>query len=292
MNLYHNIKDLLQDWNISTTASSEELHILRIEDHFKNEPFKFGPYQQDFFELSFGYGHDVNMKIGNTDFNALDNVLSFTTPYQIASWEINGFNPDSIGFMVLFKYDILGTAKNKMEFHQRYPFLNLHATPVLFLTEKQQETIINLMQNLLFEFKNNPNNQIIIRSYLTIILEKVKEFYSDAGTKGNFLNRAQEITFLFENVIKAQTNYKLKIADYARLLNVSSAYLSESVKKASHRTAHAIIQEYLILKAQSLLNQTNKTITIIAEELGFEESSNFVKYFKKAVGTTPHKYRR
>ncbi|MEM7484324.1 MAG: helix-turn-helix transcriptional regulator [Bacteroidota bacterium] len=292
MTIYKEIQELLTAMDIPERADNPNFFIYRIEDHFGDKPISFGPYKHKFFELTFGSGHDVDIKIGNTDFKPIDDVISFASPFQISSWSVNAFKKDSIGYMMFFKYELLGEHLNKIEFHRRYPFFNLHSTPVFFLSPEQREATIHVMQNLVNEFqKNKPSNEIIIRSYLTILLEKIKEFYNTKSALNGFTSRAEEITFHFENAIKAQTNYKLKIADYASQLHLSGAYLSEAVKAATQRTPHNIIQEYLILQAKSLLNQTNKTIAVIAEDLGFDESSNFVKYFKKAVGTTPHKYR-
>ena len=293
MRLYREIATLLADMGIEEKVVTSNFFIYRIEDHFGDKPVALGPYKHDFFELTYGSGHDVDIKIGNTDFKPIDDVISFVSPFQLSSWKVNTFKKNSLGFMIFFTYELLGEHLNQITFHNRYPFFNLHANPLVFLTPEQREIIINIMQQLLKEFQNNKlPNELMLRSYLTILLEKIKTFYDHTSTFSGFTSRAEEITFLFENVVKARTNYKLKTGDYAAQLHLSSAYLSEAVKAATQKTPHTIIQEYVILQAKSLLTQTNKTIAIVAEELGFDEPSNFVKYFKKAVGTTPHKFRR
>ncbi len=293
MRFYHEIATLLADMGIEEKVVTPNFFIYRIEDHFGDKPMALGPYKHNFFELTYGSGHDADIKIGNTDFKPLDDVISFVSPFQLSSWKVNRFEENSLGFMIFFKYAVLGEHLNQITFHRRYPFFNLHANPLVFLNPEQRETIVSIMQHLLNEYQNNRlPNELILRAYLTILLEKIKTFYDHKSTSSGFTSRAEEITFLFENLVKKHTNYKLKIADYAAQLHLSGSYISEAVRSATQRTPHAVIQEYLILKAKSLLTQTNKTIAVVAEELGFDEPSNFVKYFKKAVGTTPHKFRR
>lgn len=293
MKLYPNILDLLLDWGITPKLNNENIFIFRIENHFENKPLSFGPYQQDFFELTFGIGHDADIKIGVSQFKPIKASISFTSPYQITSWSINRFQEDSLGYMILFKPQIMGGSLNKIDFYKRYPFLNLHTSPMLFLNDGQQNTIVHLMQTLHKEYNDGgqKGHQTIIAAYLTIILEKIREFFQTPDNLG-FTSRAQEIAFRFEDLLKHQARYDLKIPHFAEQLHISTAYLSEAVKQATGKTAHGIIQEYVILKAKSLLTQTDSSIGTIADSLGFTEATNFNKYFKKNTGITPKTYRK
>ncbi|NLF38058.1 helix-turn-helix transcriptional regulator, partial [bacterium] len=47
-----------------------------------------------------------------------------------------------------------------------------------------------------------------------------------------------------------------------------------------------------ILKATEMLRQDTQTITAIAYELGFADSSHFCRRFKHIMGVTPQAYRR
>lgn len=45
-------------------------------------------------------------------------------------------------------------------------------------------------------------------------------------------------------------------------------------------------------RAQELLNQTNITIVDIAEQLGYDNVSYFIKLFRNFSGMTPVEYRK
>ncbi|WP_299364044.1 AraC family transcriptional regulator [Winogradskyella sp.] len=294
MKFYTQIQDLLSDWNIDTPLLHPDIFIFKIEDYFGEQSMSFGPYRHNFFELTFGIGHDVDIKIGTSVFKPMDASLSFTSPYQISSWRVNKFKSDSLGYMILFNPQLFGSTVNKITLYNHYSYLNLHTSPNLFLNETQQGIIVSLMQQLYKEYRDDEQKgyERIIASYLTILLEKIRTFFEESTTKRAFANRAEEITFLFENLLKEQSSYKNKMPYYASQLHISTSYLTEVVKRVTSKTPISIVQEYLVLKAKTLLSQNNKPIAVIADELGFNEASNFNKYFKKNTGLTPSAYRK
>lgn len=78
--------------------------------------------------------------------------------------------------------------------------------------------------------------------------------------------------------------------DYAKMLNVSYKHLNEICKHIDHKTAKALIDNYIILEAKRQLVTTPHTIKEIGFELGFNEPSNFRKYFCKHVDISPNEF--
>ena len=293
MKIFRSINQFLNSIGIEIFQEFENFFIFKIEDYFGKEKFNIGPYKHDFFELTFGSGHDVDIKIGSSAFKGIESGISFTTPYQISSWNVNSFQENSLGYMILFKPELFDSSQRKFDLYKQFSFFNFYSSPLLLLSVKQKETIVGLMQTMCEEFnkKGRGRKEIILGSYLTILLEKVNTMYSTDSVNKVFINRAEEITFLFENNLRENGNYKSRLADFASELNISKAYLSEAVKKTTGKPAKVLIQEMVIYKAQTLLKQSNSTITTIAYELGFEDASNFVKYFKGHFGKTPNAFR-
>lgn len=79
---------------------------------------------------------------------------------------------------------------------------------------------------------------------------------------------------------------------YADLLGVTKGYLSQCVKNNSEMTVMEWINEKTMLEAKILLGSTDKKLDDIAESLHLNSSSQFVKFFKKQSGETPHDYRK
>lgn len=294
MKIYQSIKDYLKDIGVEHRSMANNFFILKIEDHFGDSEFEIGPYKHNFFEITYGSGHDVDIKIGNFSFKPLDNSLSFSTPYHVSTWKVNSFKEGSLGYMILFKPDLIHFSYSKIDLYRNFSFFNLHTSPAISLTPEQSVEIRDLMETMYAESnqKGIGNRQIILSAYLTILLEKTNVFYKQGPSKVVFSNRAEEIAFLFENLLKEKVNYQLHLSDYASELNISTPYLSEAIKKATGKAAKSIVQEFLILKTKASLIQNDNTIADVAHSLGFNDTSNFIKFFKSNVGLTPGKYRK
>ncbi|MEL7119752.1 MAG: AraC family transcriptional regulator [Bacteroidota bacterium] len=294
MKQFNSINEFLDALGINSFTTFEGFYIFKIEDYFGKHAFQIGPYKHRFFEISFGYGHDVDVQLGSTTFNSLHHVLSFTTPFQTTSWKVNSFQDDSLGFMILFKPEILPYSISQFDLYKRYSFLNHYTSPVLFLKQKQTEVIVPLMKTMNAEFKqlSRKGKSIVLGAYLTILLEKIDEMFIGKTSLKVFSSRAEEITFLFEQLLRKEVNYKLKLADYADQLNISKSYLSEAIKKSTRKSAKVMVREFLMYNGKTLLLQSNDTIANIAFQLGFDDVSNFIKYFKSQSGLTPNQYRK
>ena len=121
---------------------------------------------------------------------------------------------------------------------------------------------------------------------------EIKRLYETERFQNTKTTRAEEVTFLFENILKTTTKKHQKINFYADQLNVSAVYLAECVKKTTGSTPKKIITEYIIMEAKSLLINSTKTIEQIGESLGFDEVSNFINFFKKNAGYTPNQFKK
>lgn len=90
-----------------------------------------------------------------------------------------------------------------------------------------------------------------------------------------------------------QDNFREKITvdEIANHILINPTYLS----RLFHREVGQPITSYInfcrINLAKQLLFESNGTITSIAAQTGFYDSSHFLKAFKKAVGMTPKEYR-
>ena len=72
---------------------------------------------------------------------------------------------------------------------------------------------------------------------------------------------------------------------------LSPNYYGDLIKKETGRTAQDLIQGRVIDKAKELMAGSNKTVSQIAYELGFQYPQHFNRIFKKKTGLTPGEYR-
>jgi len=79
---------------------------------------------------------------------------------------------------------------------------------------------------------------------------------------------------------------------YADKLNVTANYLNKICKREVGKTAGDMIRKRIIIEAQRYLHYTNLTINEIAFDLGFENASYFITFFKKQTYFTPEQFRK
>lgn len=80
--------------------------------------------------------------------------------------------------------------------------------------------------------------------------------------------------------------------DYANLLHISPNALSKLVKSIYNKTLSSLIAERIIIEAKRELYLTNKSVEIIALELGYEDPFYFSRFFKKHTAISPSIYRK
>ena len=83
-----------------------------------------------------------------------------------------------------------------------------------------------------------------------------------------------------------------QVAEYAKHLACSEKSLSRATHSVAKLSAKAFLSKRISLEAQRLLSHTNLPITNIADSLGFDEATNFIKFFRREVGCSPGEFRQ
>ena len=83
----------------------------------------------------------------------------------------------------------------------------------------------------------------------------------------------------------------LRLEDVCRVSMVSKTYFCYLFKLLTQQTLVEYINRLRIQKALALLEEPGNSITWIAFEVGFNDSTHFTRTFKKLVGVSPRTYR-
>ncbi len=78
---------------------------------------------------------------------------------------------------------------------------------------------------------------------------------------------------------------------YAGALGCSYRTLCRACQVATGLTPKALIDGRIMKEARRMLGYSQEPVYVIAEELGFSESTNFVKFFARLEGQTPETFR-
>jgi AraC-like DNA-binding protein len=83
-----------------------------------------------------------------------------------------------------------------------------------------------------------------------------------------------------------------RVTQYASVLGCSDKTLTRATSSVAGVTAKALIASRISLEGKRLLVHTALPVATIADKLGFDDPSNFVKFFKREAGCTPLELRR
>ncbi len=82
-----------------------------------------------------------------------------------------------------------------------------------------------------------------------------------------------------------------KVGEYADRLGYSPRTLNRLARQHTGLTAKELIDERVVLEAKRLLSHSDAPAADIAEQLGFDDASNFSSYFSRQAGMTPGAFR-
>lgn len=130
----------------------------------------------------------------------------------------------------------------------------------------------------------------IIGSAISLFILKI--FDSEVAVNASIdIDRGREHFYEFEHLVEKHYATTRNVKRYAEMMSVSYTYLNSVCKKVSGVTAKPFIDNVVISEARRLLISTSLSSKEIAFKLGFNESSNFYKYFKKHTSMLPSSYR-
>jgi AraC-like DNA-binding protein len=95
----------------------------------------------------------------------------------------------------------------------------------------------------------------------------------------------------FRKLLDADFSSEHQVQHYARTLGMSEKTLSRVCLVAEGVAAKALINQRIVLEAKRLLAHTTLAVQAIGCDLGFEEATNFVKFFRKHAGMPPLAFR-
>jgi AraC-like DNA-binding protein len=81
------------------------------------------------------------------------------------------------------------------------------------------------------------------------------------------------------------------VARYASLLGCSEKSLSRATYAVAQMSAKTLLVDRLVLEAKRMLAHSSSPVGAIALDLGFDEATNFVKFFRRETGMTPGAFR-
>lgn len=95
----------------------------------------------------------------------------------------------------------------------------------------------------------------------------------------------------FRTAVEREHRRWHSVARYAQHLGASDKTLNRATLAVTGQGAKAFLTRRIVLEARRLLVHTLSPVARISDELGFDEATNFVKFFRRETGLTPGAFR-
>lgn len=130
---------------------------------------------------------------------------------------------------------------------------------------------------------------IEFESFVPVIEGLVEKIMSNPKRRISISGTLQKIiTCMEENLEKKNVSLIL----LAEQMDMNPAYISQLFKRELGIGYHTYLNERRVERAKKYLTESDESITVIAEKVGFSDYRVFTKVFKSVVGETPSKFRK
>ncbi len=165
----------------------------------------------------------------------------------------------------------------------------------LHLKETSFKFVEKLTKEMKREFDSEGNNyKIRLETYFrTILIFLAEQFVSNTG-KTNLDNQSTKLIKLAKTIAYIEKNYlkPITLKTLAQKASLSERHFTRIFKENYNTTPIDYIINLRIKHSCKLLKNTNYTISDVAIESGFTDSSYFSRCFKKVKGLSPRRYRK
>lgn len=263
----------------------QELYQRTGLDHSIEAHHKVEFYILLFIEKGKGY-HTIDF----TDYQC-----SKGTMLTIRKDQIHKFHKSSglKGSLLIFTNEFLVSYLEKTEAQKTMLLFNdLLSIPKLQLDNQNYNSVYNSIQRIENEYFtiNDDHSQSVIRNELHILTTHLLRMKSK--DKQIIFEKKYLLEFIsLQELVENNVNQTTKVKDFATHMGVSSKTLNTITKSVVHKSAKEFIDEICTKQIKRLLLNTNLSIKEIAYQSGFEETTNFYKYFKRQTQLTPEKFR-
>jgi AraC family transcriptional regulator, transcriptional activator of pobA len=249
---------------------------------FKEVIKKTRPHKHDeYFELIFLKEGEGFHSIEDEKFVVSTPEFYFLKPGQLHFWQ---FTSVPKGYVILFKeeeFDAIGERELLEMNHQLIAITRLGLAP--------ENYPAGILEELFTEYQSHSQfSKPILHGLLMALFGKLLRL-----AEQEMKNPAIPVSLFerFQQLLQKEIPRLHKVNQFAGILNTTPQNLNAVCMKQTGRNASEIITSRILLEAKRYILHTENNINEIAEILSFSDTSNFVKFFKKAEGLTPVQFR-
>jgi AraC family transcriptional regulator, transcriptional activator of pobA len=280
------MKDLFPFYSIghfiNEPTNQTEFEIMRFDE--MDEPNVDDIHKHTFYEILWTEAGISKQTIDYKEYQVSPNSLFFISPNQVHQFE--EWKPLK-GGTILFTEDFFLLNHNNKDKLFELSFLdNFYANPCIQLSKSNFADIKQTIDLITNEQKRTDKSQTITQSLLHILLAQVQRCIDTENER--LVSKKYLILFKqFKSLLDKHFAENRTTSFFAEKLHITPHHLNLIAKEVTGKTASEVVRARSILEAKRLLTFTDKTVSEIAFELNYTDSSYFAKTFKAETNQSP-----
>ncbi|CAM3505283.1 AraC family transcriptional regulator [Zobellia roscoffensis] len=209
---------------------------------------------------------------------------------KIAKGQVHSFQEDMDykGFLVIFTEDFVLKYFSKYSVEFISHLYNYHLSDPLVENTNCEPFIEQIIEEMNLEPSYAQQN--ILAKILELYLLRL-EREANSTIKSTQHSDYYPLFLQFNNLVESNFRTTRNVKDYAQKLMISTKHLSKVVNVFTLNTAKHFIDQYVVLEIKRALLSTDKSLKEISYDIGFDEVTNFTKFFKKHTDLTPKEFK-
>jgi AraC family transcriptional regulator, transcriptional activator of pobA len=164
------------------------------------------------------------------------------------------------------------------------------ASAVASIAVERQAYVVSLLSELLRQSKAGmaTPNSAVQRSLLTLILNEIK---TARGEMPRTLAQDRNVVTDTLRFIEQHCLQPLTLQQVARAVGRSAAYVTTALSQNTGKSVVEWITAHRIAEARRLLRHSDESVNAVAERVGYNDVTHFIRMFRRDTGVTPAVFR-
>lgn len=218
-------------------------------------------------------------------------TLLFIAPNQVHQFQPNA---SADGYMFLFTEHFLYRHAQERDVLLDFWLFDYSIHRPVLDVQGEAYNELSSIADLLVKHYRHPNDfakEELLRSLLKVLVLQTERFKKEQTALPQPIRSYTDFQ-AFQRLIEQHYVQHWKVKDYAAALGRSTKTLTALTRRTTGRSPKHVIDARLLLEIKRLLAHTSLSVKTIAYELGFDEPTNLVKFFRRFESCTPQQFRR
>ena len=245
------------------------------------------PHQLSFYEILLVTRGRGRLWLDSTEHPVAPGTAFFTSPGQVRRWQARGVD----GLCVFFTREFLTEVFHDALFVERLHFFGDAAAAFVRLPARDVAWLRSRLTDMLGELGAlRVDSPDLLRAVLYEVLVQLNRRVADRGI--SFMtSRSANAAFHFRKLLEQHWARLHRVADYAKLLDMTPGHLNDLAHRHLGQSAGAVIRARLVTEARRRLLHSTAAVATIADELGFDDPAYFSRFFRRETGSSPEAFR-